>query len=320
MHKGGWSDSEIGRILGRHRSVVLRERRRNRPPVFIAIGLSPLEHARYAHDKAKRRRSECKKGKKGPLKLATIRERLIALLKNHYSPEAIAHILSKSDLGIKVSGKTIRRWIKKEAPELRQHLPECGKTRRSRLTRRKRRKASNQAAPKKRNIAQRPAEVENRTRPGDFEADTIVCRKSKTSIVSVIDRSTRQRWYKKVENLQANTVLWALIQILLEIQPALRHTITFDNGSEFADWYKLERLLGIMVYFCDPYCAWQKGSVEHSNKEFRRFVPKGTNLALLSDEDIARIEKILNAKPMNCLQWSSASDNWLMATSAVLMN
>ena len=320
MHERGESDSRIAKIVGRHRSVIGRELKRNRAPMFVASHISPLERAKYAHDKALRRRSDCKRGRRGPLKLAAVRERMIVLLNNHYSPEAIAHIISESDLGLNLSGKTIRRWIKKEAPELRQYLPQRGKPRRSRMTRRKKKENIKRAAPKKRNIAERPQEAGLRVCPGHLEGDTIVCRKSKVAIVSVVDRSTRRRWYRKVPNLQANTVLWALIQILLDIPPALRRTITFDNGSEFADWYKLERLFGIMVYFCDPYCAWQKGSVEHSNKEFRRFVPKGTDLALISEEAVAHIERILNMKPMSCLKMDSALSLWLSVAAQTMLH
>ena len=166
----------------------------------------------------------------------------------------------------------------------------------------------------KRTIHERPEEANQRSRAGDLEADTIVCKQSNTAIVSVIDRKNRRAWFRKVDNLKAETVLWALIAILQEIPPSLRHTITFDRGSEFALWHRLERCFGIIAYFCDPYCAWQKGSVEHSNRRFRRFVPKGTDLSQISEEQIAEIEKWVNARPMVCLQDLSAAHAWKLAT------
>ncbi len=317
MRARGKTDSEIGKQLGRHRSVILRERRRNQAPPGLILHLTPLEKAKWAHDKALRRRRDVKKGKRGPLKLVAVRERVEALLKDGYSPEQIADMLSLSDLGVRVSGKTIRRWINRDVRELRAHLPERGKPRRKHL---KRRKKPAQAAPQKRSIHERDEIVNRRERVGDLEADTIVCRKSKTAILSVVDRKTRRRWFRKIPNLKAETVCWALILILLDIPAAQRHTITFDRGSEFADWKRLEQLFGILVFFCDPYCAWQKGSVEHTNKEFRRFVPKGTDLALLSDETVARIEHLLNLKPMTCLQRASAIDVWQQLAAAALIH
>jgi IS30 family transposase len=235
----------------------------------------------------------------------------------HYSPESIADELSQGDLGVKLSGRTIRRWLLTDAPGLRQHLPHRGKPRRNHLTPRKRHRNHN-GAPEKRSIHERPDVVERRERAGDLEGDMIVCRKSTSAVLSVIDRKTRRRWYRKVANLKAETVLQSLTRLLLEIPPTQRHTITFDRGGEFAEWKTLEQLFGILVYFCDPYCAWQKGSVERSNKEFRRFVPKGTDLALVSEQNIARIEAVLNAKPMRCLEKFCATQAWRTEQASVL--
>lgn len=304
------SDSEIGKVLGRHRAVVSREFERNKAPVYVRGGLSVLERAAWAEDAARRRRSDSKRGKRGPLKLAAVRERIASLLElERYSPEKIAKLLSQSDLGVKVSGKTIRRWLNTEARELRQYLPQRGRKRRYPLTPKKgeRRTA---AAPEKRSIHERPEVIDNRERVGDLEGDTIVCRQSSTAILSVIDRKTRRRWFRKVPNLRSETVLQAMSHLLLEIPPSQRRTITFDRGSEFAQWKTLERLFGMLVYFCDSYCAWQKGSVEHSNKEFRVFVPKGTNLEHVSTEEVARIEQILNSRPMDCLGDRSPHQAW----------
>ena len=318
MQARGVGCAEIGRAIYRHRSVVKRELERNAGQRHIWRYLSALERAKEAHERAKRRRCDSKKGRRGPLKLSAIRERIVSLLQEaHYSPEAIAHIISQSDLGVSLCGKTVRRWLLREAPELRQHLPHRGRARRHHLTPKKSRSPQH-AAPQKRSIHERPAPVKERQRLGDLEGDMIVCKKSTSAILSLIDRKTRRRWYRKVSNLKAETVLQALICLLGELTPLQRHTITFDNGGEFSQWKVLERLFGVTVYFCDPYCAWQKGSVEHSNKEFRRFVPKGTDIALVSNEDIARIEDMLNCKPMDCLNMLSSSNAWRTEKLAVL--
>lgn len=310
MHGRGVSNHGIAEILGRHRCSIGRELKRNVVPKHLAREMSMLERAKWGHDQALRRRSACKKGRRGPLKLVVVREHIEMLLSTgHYSPEGIADDLRQSDFEVKVCGKTIRRWLVKEAPELRKELPQRGKARRNRLTPRKKRRQDD-AAPEKRSIHERPEIVESRDRIGDLEGDMIVSKKSKTAILSVIDRKTRRRWYQKTVDLKAETVIQALISLLLEIPPTQRHTITFDRGGEFAEWKKLELLFGMTVYFCDPYCAWQKGSVERANKEFRRFVPKGTDLSLVSDQDIARIEQVLNMKPMDCLGKFSAYQSW----------
>lgn len=317
MRDRGMGFAEIGRVIGRDRSVVKRELERNRCQKHIWRFLTPLERAAEANRRAKRRRSDSKKGRRGPLKLALVREEIKLQLWNHYSPEKIADNLAQGDLSVKVCGRTIRRWILRDAPELRTELPQYGKPRRNRLTQRKR-CVHPEGAPKKLSIHERPAIVTLRQRAGDLEGDMMVSKKSTWAILSIVDRATRRRWYRKVKNLKAETVLKALIELLREIPPTQRHTITFDNGGEFAGWKALERLFGITVYFCDPYCAWQKGSVENSNKDFRRFVPKGTDIALVSEEQIAQIEQVLNLRPMNCLGKLNPFQSWRLEQAAFL--
>ena len=311
MRSRGFGFAEIGRVIGRDRSVVKRELERNQGPRQVWRYLRPLERAKEAHERAKRRRSDCKKGKRGPLKLAAVRDKIEQLLKDgHYSPEDIADVLNQGDLGVRVSGKTIRRWIVKEAPELRQYLPDRGKHRRNRLTKRKRSKRK--AASKKRSIHRRPEAANERKEAGHYEADAIVCSQSTVAIISVRERKTRKRWYRRVKNLQAETVRPVLMEIFGNIPPPLRLSCTYDNGGEFAEFDKLEYHLGVTAYGCDAYSAWQKGGVEHQNKEFRRFVPKGTDLSTVSEEEIAHIETILNAKPMDCLEKLSADQAWIL--------
>lgn len=311
MRASGSSDSKIAKKIGRDRTTVWRERTRNAAPPYISANMSALEKAKWAHDKARQRRSEPKKGKRGPLKLAATRTRVAALLTDRTSPEKTAAILSSSDLGIKISGRTIRRWVNKEAPELKQYLPCKGKARRKSTFPRRPKKVK-EGAPSKRNISERCEEADNRSEPGHLEGDTIVCDQSKDAIVSVADRYTNRRWYRKVSNLKSETVFWALFEILSEIPPEIRKTITFDNGGEFALWHRLEPMFGIQAYFCDPYCSWQKPVVERSNKEFRLYVPKGTDLSKITTEDVRRIEQLINAMPMDRLNSLSSADVWFM--------
>ena len=98
MRESGHLDSQIAKTIGRHRSTVSRERKRNAAPPYISANMSALEKAKWAQDKAKQRRSEPKKGQRGPLKLAAVRTRVEALLNDRTSPEKIATILSSSDL------------------------------------------------------------------------------------------------------------------------------------------------------------------------------------------------------------------------------
>ena len=162
MISRGLSMQKVANIIGRHKSTISRELRRNRRRRYVGYVLSPYEEARAAHEKALQRRSESKKGRRCPLKLAAVREFIDESLRiKKYSPENIAIELAQSDLSVKVCAKTIRRWMLRDAPELRAHLARKGKKPRNRLTPRK--TSFNDGTPK-RSIHQRAKEVNERLR------------------------------------------------------------------------------------------------------------------------------------------------------------
>ena len=308
------SDSEIGRQIGRHRSVVLRERRRNAITSYAGSRMTPLEKAKAAHEKA-RARQRTKVTSRGTVlnRRKDVRQTVLALLEQtKYSPEDVAEIISLSDLGAKLSGKTIRRWVKKERPAFQKYFPHRGKRRVSHLTPSRRKAKTQLGAVPKRSIHERPPSINDREHAGNFELDMVVCRQSTTSILSVRDRKTRRSWLELVGDLKAVTVKQAIIRIVRDIPPALRHSCTYDRGTEFADVHQLETPFGLVNYFCDAYCAWQKGSVENQNKEIRYFFPKGTDLSQVTNEQLKRIEALLNAKPRDCLEGFSAADAWII--------
>ena len=310
MHSEGHRFASIARIIGCHRKTVGAELKRNRGPVYFRGKESPLERARSAHERAVRRRKESKEGKRGPLKLAAIRLRIESLLEDcKYSPEDITKLLRQGDDPVRVSGKTIRRWILAEAKELQQHLPFRGRKRRSHLTPRKGQRRPAPALPKQ-SIHQRPAEARERLVAGHKEFDFLVCKQSRVSILVGVDRKCRRVWLRRVENREADTTRAALIGIEANLCPPLRQTLTLDNDTGFQKVHDLRGLLAIESFFCDPYCAWQKGSVENVNMRVRRFIPKGTDLSSVSQQTLNRIEEILNARPFECLGDLSPDQVW----------
>lgn len=311
MRSRGESMQKIGVAIGRDKSVISRELRRNTTITGFKLLQTPYEEAKAAHDKALRRRSDCKRGRRGPLKLAAVRSHVEkSLAENKYSPEAIAADLKRSDQGVTISGMTLRRWLITDAPELRQYLALKGKKRRNRLTPKKKLFGDGS---QKRSIHNRPKDVSDRARVGDFEADLVVCSQSNTAILSIRERSTRHAWLRLLPNRTAEATRKAIVGVFANIPPQLRLTCTFDNGSEFAKVHEVERLLGIEQYFCDAYSAWQKGSVEQQNKEIRLYIPKGTDLSKVSEERLREIEKLLNNKPRPCLKNDTAAQSWCLA-------
>lgn len=316
MRERGVGVREIARQLGRNASTVAREPRRNAAQAHLARHMTALEKAVFAQRKAKDRQREKVRRRSTVLdRRADVRQRMVALLQQtNYSPETVGEILSTSDLGVKLHGKTIRRWIRKHCPNFQRHFPHRGKRPRVHLTPRQRRKK--EAAPTKRSIFERPQSVANRTDAGDFELDMVVCRQSNSAVLSVRDRKTRKAWLRLVPNLKADTLSLEILRVLRAIPPALRRSCTYDRGSEFAAVHKLEPLFGIVNYFCDAYAAWQKGSVEQQNKELRRYLPKGTDLSTVTPEHLLRIEALLNSKPRRVLGGLCADDAWFFECRA----
>lgn len=313
MRKTGKSLREVARDLNCNASTVFREERRNAAPRHVWKHWSGHERALYAQEKVAKRQQERVRARVCLLdRDAKLRERVLTLLeKTSYSPEAIAWMISSGDMGIRLSGKSIRRWVKKRVSSYQKYFPHRGKRYRKYLTPRNRK--ARQAAPEKQSIHERPSAANSRERLGDLELDLLVCSQSKQSILSVRDRRTRHCWIQKVESRESQTVRQAIISLINKLPPVIR-TCTFDRGSEFAEVNQLNLLFGIENYFCDAYSAWQKGSVENQNKEIRRYIPKGTDLSTITDEQLQHIENLLNLKPRDCHHGMSAGDIWLIET------
>jgi len=263
--------------------------------------MTVYEKASEAHRKALKRRSENKRGSRGSIKSAKVRKHIcFELMENGSSPEAIAGELPKIFSDESISGKTIRRWIKAQVPELIKCLREKGKKRRNRVVTRRSRK---EASPPKVMIDERPSIVDDHIEAGHVEIDLIVCSQSTTSILTIRELKTRHVTLMLVPNRQAETVNGALAAYLHELPPKLRKTVTEDNGSEFEHTYKLKIKYGIEIYNCHPYCSWEKGSVENANKLVREYLPKGTDLSGVTWSELKEIERKINNRPMLCLNY-----------------
>lgn len=305
MRSQGVGVREIGRRIKIDGSIVSRELRRNSVPIHIAAHLTPLERAKEADDKARRRRKAKRRSKRKAKPLMTVFEHVARKLSEKWSPEAISNTWGQFFEGKELSTTTIYRMIEKDWPELKKHLPEKGKKRRAQVM--NRRGKVQQAAAEKIHISERPEAANERQEIGHLEVDSILSKRgSKAAIVSLIDRQARQRWYLRVLNLEAATVRKALVAFLHTLKPWQRKSLTADRGSEFAEWKMLEAIFpGLKVYFCTAYSPHEKGSVERSNRDFRRFFPKGTDFLSVSPTEIDNAQMLLNNKPMKCLNWKS---------------
>ena len=156
-------------------------------------------------------------------------------------------------------------------------------------------------------ISQRPKIVEKRERFGDFEIDTIIGKNHKGAIVTINDRATGLLKMKKLESKNAEILADKTIEVLTPYKKFL-HTITSDNGKEFAAHLKIAQALECDFYFAKPYHSWQRGSNENLNGLIRQYIPKKTNFANLSDEFIQWVEDQLNDRPRKRFKFYSPNE------------
>jgi IS30 family transposase len=258
MHWDGKMQTQIADRLGRDKSTISRELRRNRSRNGYWAGA--------AQRKAQRRRSERPWAAK--MQRPEVRRYVADRLRQRWSPDEIAG-RSRSDFSRdrrrQISHQTVYAWIQAEKAQgkhWQRYLRRLGRKRpewekRGRL-------------PTSVSIEGRPAVVDRRSRYGDWEGDTIVGANRRGGALTLVERKSGYLLLGKVLNLQAATVRKAAAQRYATTPAALRKTLTLDNGKEFAEHEELEVEAALRIYFAKPYCAWQRGTNENTSNSRRR--------------------------------------------------
>ena len=165
-------------------------------------------------------------------------------------------------------------------------------------------------------ISARPPIAAERVEVGHLEGDLIIGAHNRSAIVTCIDRASRHLWLADLpEGYDADATLAAVVEILERIPERLRRTLTWDQGREMARHADLAELCGIDVYFADAHSPWQRPTNENGNGLVRRYVGKGTDLALYSPDDLRAIEHRINTIPRRSLDWSTAHDRYHAAVA-----
>ena len=147
-------------------------------------------------------------------------------------------------------------------------------------------------------ISQRPAEAADRAVPGHWEGDLILGSRGTSAIGTLVERSTRFTILLHLpDDHTAESVATAMIEAMSELPAHLRRTITWDRGSEMANWRDIDLQLHAPVYFCDPHSPWQRGTNENTNRLLRFWFEKGTDLRGHTKADLKRIQDTLNHDP-----------------------
>src|SRR3989344_7750008 len=291
MLKAGHSFSEIARTLGKHPSAVNRHVREY--------------GGRKGYDAREVRRRKRMKRIAAMESIRAIRGTLLCLvvrqLKGHKSPEQISGILARRKITLAAS--TIYRYLSERAPHLKKYLrSQKGKYRRRRGT--KEREKTREEA-KKRRIDERPDVVGRRGRIGDFEGDTLMGRDKRVRIVSLVDRKSGYLIAFLLSKMNACLLTDLALTHFQHIAKKKKKTITFDNGTEFSDWERLEERSGLTVYFAYPYHAWERGTNENTNGLLRQYFPKSMDFNLITPQELAQAVKRLNDRPRKRLGFKS---------------
>lgn len=293
----GGSIRQIAAALDRAPSSVARELKRNSG---AQVGYKPV----YAEEQARARRWSGSKLDRD----ASLRERVLAQLAAGWSPEQIAR-RSKRDGQARIGVETIYRFVYAQIARhndyrWRLYLPRA----KSRRGRRGRKGGSPALHIRARvPLAERPVEAADRTTPGHWEADLMAFSRYGQNILMLHERNSRLLWGDRLASKQAGPIATLLRQVLEPLPEALRRTVTFDNGTEFAQHFKLARI-GVQTFFCDPHAPWQKGGIENAIGRMRRPLPRKTDLAQLDDRAFNAAIAAYNNTPRKCLDWRTPAE------------
>jgi IS30 family transposase len=148
--------------------------------------------------------------------------------------------------------------------------------------------------------------VANERQPlGDWQGDTLVGKGRKGFVLTCVDRASRHLIARKVHACAAEPIAQRLRQTLRKLPASKRHSLTLDNGREFARPTELERKLTLPVYFAHPYHAWERGTNENTNGLLRQYLPKGSDLTEVTDEQLRCYVRQVNHRPRKCLDYQS---------------
>jgi len=306
LHAQGLSDAEIGRRVGRPRSTIWRELRRN--STTEGYRASSAQHA--AEVRAKRPKTA---------KLAAdrvLREQVQRDLTAKWSPEQISARLVRDfpdQPRMHVTHETIYQAIYVQGRgALRRELAECLRT--GRAIRRPRRAPDGRRVRQGKiagmvPISERPAEVEDRAVPGHWEGDLIVGKDNASVIGTLVERSTRFCLLLHLpRGKDAAAVAEAMIATIGRLPEELRRSLTWDQGTEMAQHAAITLATEMDIFFCDPHSPWQRGSNENTNGLLRQYFPKGTDLSVHSPERLAEVAAQLNGRPRKTLGWDTPAE------------
>lgn len=281
-----FTQEEIAYRIGVSPSTVSRE--------FSRCGGREKYDARRTYSLARDRR---KKGKQRSKKLLCdaslytyVQEKILLF----WSPEQIVGRGREEGRNM-VCHETIYQFIYLEKPEWKEHLRQKKGRYRRRWGTKKREEEREEA--KKKRIDTRSSLVETRERIGDWEGDTIVGGERTTGILTHVERKSGYLFGDLFLKKTSVLIREKTVKRFQSVPKEKKHTLTYDNGTEFSDYERLERFSGIPLYFAYPYHSWERGTNENTNGLLRQFFPKKMKFATLKQKDVDKVVSLINHRP-----------------------
>lgn len=295
LKTAGHNQIDIAKVIGRHKSTISRELARNSG----LRGYRPKQANSFAESR--------RPAKSIPRISSESWSRIELLLREDWSPEQVSRWL-RNEESIFVSPEWIYQYIlqdKQSGGDLHNHL-RCQKQRKKRY-----------GAPDRRgqikgriSIDERPDVVSQRSRIGDWEADTVIGKQGGAVLVTLVERKTRWSTIGKAPNRTAQEVKTVILECLQPLASMVQ-TLTYDNGKEFAQHQEISKELHCSGYFAHPYHSWERGLNENTNGLIRQFFPKGKDLSEVTDSAVQAVMNKLNNRPRKCLGFKTPNQVFL---------
>ncbi len=307
LHAGGIALRRIALALGRSPSTLSRELKRNSHPTKVwAGGYDPVRAEQLAQ---RRRRWDCRFKLERQPGLRTLVKDYLAM---GWSPEQIAGRLTQENGNTLISHESIYRYVYHRSAQ-KDYWHKLLPRRKHRRGKPGKKGGSPALFIKNRvGIAERPGCINLRQRPGDWEADLMLFRKYGQALLVTQERASRLLLVHRQPNKTSQAVLDALRTQLLALPAHLRRSMTFDNGTEFSLHYQLNGGdINMDTYFCDTHSPWQKGGIENAIGRLRRSLPRKSDLATISLEQIDQLVLRYNTTPRKCLNYRTPTEVFL---------
>jgi IS30 family transposase len=295
---------EIAVELGRHYTTIRRE----------LAGFSQLKGCKYNADRAHEKATENidKRGPKEHLRKQELRTYVEGKLKELWSPDEISMQLKHDypdDISMRISHEAIYQYIysvpmyangdvKPGYTDFRPFLVRRRKRRMKKGARKAQKMERRSALP---SIEDRPEKINERKEFGHYEDDLMVSKESSDVLKTITERMSRVLFMGKAPNKTIAACDAVVRARMMAVPKKFRKTLTRDNGTENLGWVQLEKDIECRIYFAHPYCSYERGTNENTNGRIRRYFPKKTDFGKITDQEIARVERILNTRPRRSL-------------------